>query len=74
MSFSPSTAAVGVYHFRNIESDSAATCAVIQTNVVSLNVSNALSASIEPDSLAIDEGQTASFALSPTGGTGNYTY
>ncbi|HVT62934.1 MAG TPA: hypothetical protein VHD33_05550 [Legionellaceae bacterium] len=70
--YSPSTATTGTYYYQAIVTD--ATAATATTNVATLTVDNTLSATVSPSSLSVDQGQTATFTATPTGGTAPYSY
>lgn len=72
--YSPSTATTGTYYHQAVVMDSAPTPETVTTNVATLTIDNALSATGTPSSLSVDSGQTANFTANPVGGTSPYSY
>ena len=72
--YSPSTTTTGTYYYQAIVQDSALTPETATTNVATLTVDGALSATVTPSSLSVDSGQAALFTTNPTGGTAPYSY
>jgi large repetitive protein len=70
--YNPSTAATGTFYYRAVVAD--AVHAMVTTNVATLTVNNALSATVTSSSLVVDSGQTATFTANPIGGTAPFSY
>ena len=64
----------GTYYYQAVVMDSSPTPETATTNVATLTVDSALSATVTPSSLSVDSGQTANFTANPVGGASPYSY